>query len=40
LTLTPTQYVILKAWQDKNVGFIGSRLGPSAVLDPPAAEAC
>lgn len=39
LTLTPTQYVILKAWQDKNVGFIGSRLGPSSLLDGPAAEA-
>jgi len=39
LTLTPTQYVILKAWQDKNVGFTGSKLGPSSLLDSLAAEA-
>lgn len=36
LTLTPTQYKILERWAARD--FIGSRLGPSSVLNPPAAQ--
>jgi len=37
LTVTPTQYVLLKAWQDKAVGFTASRHGPDALYEPPSA---
>jgi hypothetical protein len=36
LTVTPTQYKILERWAASD--FIGSRLGPSSVLNPPEAQ--
>jgi hypothetical protein len=36
LTLTPTQYAIMRKWADGV--FIGSALGPESLLDPPPAQ--
>lgn len=37
LTVTPTQYKILERWRAGD--FVGSRHGPSSLLDPPAPDA-